>query len=272
MPASPSSSRFLAEPPSPGGAGSPHIDRNLKTRRSASGGLRKIFAKSPNPQAAVDSPGSGQAIHEISAPQPAPPPPNAVPIPQALVQMLEDNVRPQSIALSSSPPPPPSPVARQRPPRLRASPQNASDPGFNLELRPVSMAFSAKFSDHLQSPTAAAIPHGESLSPRSAHGFGGSLASPRAESFASGLDEHGSSTSSPSLRSVALGRRPSEAASKKDAIAEEDDDDDDNGRKDEVILALKQELAAERDLRRRVVEDYEVRPALPCARSRAGRR
>lgn len=114
------------------------------------------------------------------------------------------------------------------------------------------MAFSAKFSDHLQSPTLPAF-SGETLSTHSTHGFGGILAPPAASSSTADAEQQ----VPPTPRSVGLGpRRPSQGAVKKAAITEEADDDDD---KDAVIRSLRLELEAERDLRRRVIEDYEVR-------------
>jgi hypothetical protein len=263
IPPSPQTSRYPVEPPSPGFSqgGDAFVDRHLKPRRSASNGLRKIFAKSPGAQAPDAAP-----IHEISAPLPTPPPANAVPIPQALLQATEDSVRPaisrstSATSSSSSPPHPTSPVVRRRPPRLGASPSSASllanGQDYNLELRPVSMAFSAKFSDHLQSPTSPDF-DGDALSPRSAHGFGGVLNPPASSSTTEG------EPALPTPRNIGLGtRRPSQSAVKKAAIAEEEEDEEGDD-KDALIRSLRLELEGERDLRRRVVEDYEVRPISP---------
>lgn len=101
------------------------------------------------------------------------------------------------------------------------------------------MAFSAKFTDHLQSPTASSF---SDTSPRSAN-FGG-LLSPQDQRMLMGA------------RSFSEGARTT--------ISEEEED------KDALIDELRRELAAERDLRRRVIEDYEVRPSLPFQPSAVG--
>lgn len=116
------------------------------------------------------------------------------------------------------------------------------------------MAFSAKFSDHLQSPTSPGF-EGDMLSPRSTHSFGGVLFPPA--HAAPTVAEH--IPAMPRTNSIGT-RRPSQSVVNKAVIIEEVDAADD---KDELIRSLRLELEAERDLRRRVIDDYEVRSKPP---------